>query len=86
MYRKASSVANDRDSTSGRKGHCKDTALASKNGPGKVVNGGEGTTVTVNDTEKTLEVVTNPVEEEPHKKETEPYEGIDELGKVFHLQ
>ena len=35
-----------------------------------------------NDHEFTLETVENPVEEEPHKKETAPYEGTGELGDV----
>ena len=58
-------------------------ALESKGGEGKVVNGGESTTVKVgNDKEYTLKTVENPVPEEPHKKETAPYEGTGELGGV----
>ena len=56
-------------------------ALVSKEGPGKVVNGPDSTVQVGNDHEFTLETVENPVEEEPHKKETgvtredEPLEG-----------
>ena len=58
-------------------------ALKSEGGPGKVVNGGETATVKVgNDSEVSLEVVENPVPEEPHKKEVAPYEGIGVLGEV----
>ncbi|MBQ3328240.1 MAG: DUF11 domain-containing protein, partial [Clostridia bacterium] len=58
-------------------------ALVSKKGPGKVVNGGDTATVKIgNDEEVTLEVVENPVEEEPHKKEVKPYEGTGTLGGV----
>ena len=60
-----------------------ETAQQSNGGPGKVVNGGETTTVQVgNDTEYHVEEVENPVPEEPHKKEILPYEGIGELGGV----
>ena len=46
-------------------------ALESKGGEGKVVNGGESTTVQVgNDSEYHVEEVENPVPEEPEKKET----------------
>ncbi|MBQ9033688.1 MAG: DUF11 domain-containing protein, partial [Lachnospiraceae bacterium] len=58
-------------------------ALESKGGEGEVVNGGPGTTVKVgNDKEYEVNTVTNPVPEEPHKKEIAPYEGIGELGGV----
>ena len=58
-------------------------ALVSKQGPGEVVNGGDTATVKIgNDEEVTLEVVENPVEEEPHKKEVAPYEGTGTLGAV----
>ena len=58
-------------------------ALKSEGGDGKVVNGGDTATVQVgNDHEFTLEVVENPVYEEPHKKETAPYEGTGVLGTV----
>ena len=58
-------------------------ALESNKGPGKVVNGGDNATVKIgNDKEFTLEVVENPVPEEPHKKETAPYEGNGLLGAV----
>ena len=57
-------------------------ALESKGGEGKVVNGGEGTTVKVGDHhEYTLEPVENPVPEPPEKKEIKPYEGTGVLGK-----
>ena len=60
-----------------------ESALVSKGGEGKVVNGGETATVQVgNDTEKSLEVVTNPVPEEPHKREIAPDVGIGELCPV----
>jgi hypothetical protein len=46
-------------------------ALVSKNGPGKVVNGGDTATVQVgNDQKYTLESVENPVPEEPEKTDT----------------
>ncbi len=58
-------------------------ALASKGGSGKVVNGGETSTVKVgNDAEKTLDLVENPVPEVPAKKETAPYKGTGTLGGV----
>ncbi|MBR4687220.1 MAG: DUF11 domain-containing protein, partial [Bacteroidales bacterium] len=58
-------------------------ALESKEGPGKVVNGGETAWVKVgNDSEYTLETVENPVPEGPAKQETEPYEGTGVLGAV----
>ena len=58
-------------------------ALVSKKGPGKVVNGGESTTVQIgNDHEYHVEKVENPVPEKPEKKETAPYEGTGELGGV----
>ena len=58
-------------------------ALESNGGEGKVVNGGDTATVKVgNDNEYTLEVVENPVPEEPHKEETAPYEGTGVLGAV----
>ena len=58
-------------------------ALQSKGGEGKVVNGGDSTTVKVgNDNEYSVEVVENPVPEPPVKKETAPYEGTGELGAV----
>ena len=58
-------------------------AQTSNGGSGKVVNGGESTTVQIgNDTEYSVEEVENPVPEEPHKTETAPYEGIGELGGV----
>ena len=54
-------------------------ALESKEGP----NGGDTATVKVgNDKEFTLNEVENPVPEEPHKKETAPYEGTGVLGAV----
>ena len=57
-------------------------ALESKDGPGKVVNGGKTATVQVgNDSKVELETVENPVEE-PHKKEISPYEGTGDLGLV----
>ena len=57
-------------------------ALVSKGGQGKVVNGGETTTVKVgNDTEFTLEEVENPVPETPKKVETAPYKGSGEPGR-----
>ena len=58
-------------------------ALVSNSGPGKVVNGGDTATVQVgNDPEYSLNTVENPVPEEPHKKETAPYEGTGLLGFV----
>jgi uncharacterized repeat protein (TIGR01451 family) len=63
-------------------------ALKSKEGPGKVVNGGDSTTVKVgNDQEYSVEVVENPVPEppvpeEPHKREISPYKGNGTLGEV----
>ena len=58
-------------------------AKESNGGAGKVVNGGDTTTVQVgNDTEYSVESVENPVPEEPHKKEVTPYEGTGELGGV----
>ena len=60
-----------------------ESALVSNGGPGKVVNGGETATVKVgNDDEFTLETVENPVEEEPHKREIQPYTGTGMLGEV----
>ena len=59
------------------------SALVSEDGPGKVVNGGPGATVQVgNDNKFELDVVENPVPEEPEKKETKPYEGNGVLGAV----
>ena len=58
-------------------------ALKSKNGPGKVDNGGPDATVQVGtDNAAVLDYVENPVPENPHKKEIEPYEGIGILGGV----
>ncbi len=58
-------------------------ALQSKRGPGKVVNGGDNTTVKVgNDNEYSLNEVENPVPENPEKKEKTPYEGTGLLGAV----
>jgi len=57
--------------------------LEEKGGPGKVVNGGETATVKVgNDNEFTLDVVENPVPEDPHKREIAPYEGNGVLGML----
>ncbi|MBR6173759.1 MAG: DUF11 domain-containing protein, partial [Eubacterium sp.] len=59
------------------------SALKSENGPGYVVNGGEGTTVQVgNGPVYTLETVQNPVPKTPIKQETAPYEGTGVLGGV----
>ncbi len=62
-----------------------DTALVSHKpaGPGKVVNGGDGTTITVG-TESAIKLntVENPVPEPPHKKEIVPYKGTGELSAV----
>ena len=61
------------------------TALVSHDpaGPGKVVNGGDGTTIMVGDKPAIkLNTVENPVPEPPHKQEIAPYEGTDELGAV----
>ncbi|MBR3537647.1 MAG: DUF11 domain-containing protein, partial [Eubacterium sp.] len=58
-------------------------ALKSEGGEGKVVNGGDTATVKIgNDDEKKLEVVENPVPENPVKKEIDPYEGNGVLGGV----
>ena len=58
-------------------------AKKSNGGKGKVVNGGDSTTVQIdNDKEYTVEEVENPVPEEPHKKEITPYEGTGTLGGV----
>lgn len=58
-------------------------ALASNGGPGKVVNGGETSTVKVgNDLEYTLDLVENPVPKTSTKKEVFPYEGTGTLGGV----
>ena len=58
-------------------------ALESNGGSGKIVNGGDSTTVKVgNDNEFSVEPVENPVPEEPVKTETAPYEGTGELGAV----
>ena len=58
-------------------------ALVSNGGPGKVDNGGDDATVKVgNNKEFTLEKAENPVPENPHKKETAPYEGNGMLGGV----
>jgi len=60
-----------------------ESAKLSGGGPGKVVNNGGTATVKVgNDHEFTLETVENPVRDEPHKKETAPYEGNGVLGSV----
>ena len=67
-----------------------ESALESKGGPGKVVNGGDNATVKVgNDQEYTLNEVENPVPEEPHKKEIKlngdektGYQGTGMLGPV----
>ena len=64
-----------------------ESAQSSKGGPAKVVNGGDTATVKVgNDPEYTLDTVENPVDEytpeEPHKKETAPYDGNGVLGAV----
>ena len=60
-----------------------ESALVSNEGPGKVVNGGDSTTVKIgNDKEFTVETVENPVPEKPEKEEITPYEGIGELGPV----
>ena len=57
-------------------------ALQSEGGEGEVVNG-PGTTVKIgNDKEYNVKPVENPVPEEPHKRETAPYEGTGELGAV----
>ncbi len=59
------------------------SALVSEGGPGKVVNGGDTSTVKVgNDDAFTLNEVENPVIELPHKTETAPYEGTGRLGGV----
>ena len=61
----------------------KDAALVSKDGPGKVVNGGDTASVRVgNDHEYTLNTVENPVPEQPVKQEVAPYTGTGELGPV----
>ena len=63
-------------------------ARKSNGGSGKVVNGGDSTTVKVgNDAEYSVETVENPVPEEPapekpHKREITPYEGNGTLGEV----
>ena len=58
----------------------KDGALISKNGPGKVSNGGDDATVQVgNDSAYTLNTVENPL---PEKYETAPYKGTGKLGNV----
>ena len=58
-------------------------ALSSKQGPGKVVNGGSTATVKVgNDDAKSLEVVENPVPDAPKKEEKAPYKGNGVLGAV----
>nr|MCR5543450.1 DUF11 domain-containing protein [Eubacterium sp.] len=58
-------------------------ALTSEGGTGEVVNGGSTATVKIgNASEVELEEVKNPVPEEPHKKETSPYEGNGVLGAV----
>ena len=55
-------------------------ALKSEKGEGKVVNGGDTTTVKIgNDDEYTVEEVENPV---PEKLEKDPYEGSGVLGPV----
>lgn len=60
-----------------------ESALDSKDGPGKVVNNGETATVQVgNDQAYTLDTVTNPVPEKPTKQETKPYKGNGLLGVV----
>jgi len=61
----------------------KDTALYSKGGPGRVVNGGSTSTVQVgNDPEYSLNTVSNPVPENPSKIETSPYSGNGVRGAV----
>ena len=58
----------------------KDGALISKNGPGKVSNGGDDATVQVgNDSAYTLNTVENPL---PEKYETAPYKGTGKLGNI----
>ena len=58
-------------------------ALEANEGPGKVINGGDNTTVKVgNDSEYAVNEVENPVPEEPHKEEIEPYAGNGVLGGV----
>ena len=58
-------------------------ALKSNGGSGKVANGGEGTWVQIgNDTNYTVDIIENPVPEEPEKKEIAPYEGTGALGAV----
>ncbi|MBQ6515131.1 MAG: DUF11 domain-containing protein, partial [Clostridia bacterium] len=62
-----------------------ESALQSKEGPGKVVNGGDTATVQVGtDPALKLNTVENPVEDKPvpEKKETAPYEGNGVLGAV----
>ena len=58
-------------------------ALESKRGSGKVVNGGDTTTVKVgNDNAYNLNTVENPVPENPEKQEITPYVGKGVLGAV----
>ncbi|MBQ9064292.1 MAG: DUF11 domain-containing protein, partial [Blautia sp.] len=58
-------------------------ALKSQKGPGMVVNGGTGTSVTVgNEPEQYVGTVENPVPEVPVKTETAPYKGTGTLGSV----
>ena len=60
-----------------------DSALVSKKGPGKVVNGGNTATVVIGDEDPfTLDVVENPVPDWLRKKETKPYSGFGALGPV----
>ena len=60
-----------------------ESALESKNGPGKVVNDGDKASVQVgNDHEFKLNTVENPVPENPSKSETAPYQGTGTLGAV----
>ncbi|MBQ6514307.1 MAG: hypothetical protein IJI09_06230, partial [Clostridia bacterium] len=60
-----------------------ETALESKGGEGKVVNGGDTATVQVgHDPEYTLNEVENPVPDNPVKREITPYVGTGTLGGV----
>ena len=60
-----------------------ESALASRQGPAKVVNNGDTASVKVgNDNAFTLQTVENPVPESPQKREIKPYEGIGKLDKV----
>ena len=60
-----------------------DSALISKKGPGKVVNGGNTSTVVIgNEDPFTLDVVENPVVDWLRKKEIKPYVGFGSLPPV----